>query len=127
MSLSVPTEQELREELGSPTVGDISTALLTRIISEEGSLYPSLLRASRILTRKFAQQANIQVGRYKEDFLERAKFYKELAQEVEAQMGVYGALPYVGGISTSDKSLRVSDPDRPDPSFQRDMLEDNWT
>lgn len=127
MASHSPTVDEVREELGSPSTADISDLTLQRLIDEEKTLYGAAYRAAEILARKFSFKADIALGDYREAFSDRAKRWQELAAELRRKAAVYGATPYVGGISKADKERIESDADRPEPDFRRGMWDNSYT
>jgi len=127
MAFATPSVDNVREELGSPSTDDLSDETIQRLIDEEGTLFGAAFRGAEILARKYAFKADLAVGDYREDFSAIAKRWQELAAELRRKVALYGAKPYAGGISKSDKKRIESDTDRPEPDFRRGMWDNNYT
>lgn len=127
MAFDNPSVDDVREELGSPSEDDISNATLQRLIDEENTLFGAAYRAAEILSRKYAFKADLAVGDYRESFSDIARRWQEQAAELRRKAALYGAKPYAGGISESDKKQIESDTDRPEPDFRRGMWDNSWT
>lgn len=122
MSNTMPTVDEVREELGSPSTQDISDLTLQRLIEEEKTLYGAAYRAAEILARRYAFKTDLAVGDYRESFSDVAKRWQELAEALRHRAVMAStSKPYAGGISVDDKKAQAIDPDRPKPFFWRDM------
>lgn len=111
----------VREELGSPSIDDISDETLQRLIDEEKTLHGAAYRGAEILARKYAFKADLAVGDYRESFSDISKRWQDLAEGFRRKAVVAGGRPYAGGISLSDKRDQAKDPDRPKPDFWRGM------
>jgi len=116
------TTTDIRNELGSPSVADLSSALLASIKADEGTLLGSAARAARILYRKFALKADKALGDVKITYQNRAKTWKEIAADFEYEASL-NTLPFMGGISVSDKDTREEDTDGVEGFFTRDMFD----
>ena len=116
---------DVRAELGSPSSDLLSDSLLTRIIEEETTLYGSAARAANILQRHFSLEADKKLGYISIQYSKRAELWKEIAEEMETKSGLYGATPYAGGISVSDRETIEDDPDYPEPFFDLEGFMDD--
>ena len=81
-------------------------------------------RACEAISAKFARKVDRAVGDLKLQASQRSKQYRERAEELRRQGGLFFATPYAGGISISDKEATEADTDRVKPFFFRGM-EDN--
>lgn len=116
---------DVRAELGSPSSDLLSDTLLTRIVEEETTLYGSAARAASILYRRFSLEADKKLGYISIQYSERAELWKEISEDMKEKAALYGASPYAGGISVSDKETVEDDSDYPDPFFDREMFMDD--
>lgn len=123
--LSSIKSSDVRAELGSPSSDLLSDSLLTRIIEDETTLYGSAARAANILYRHFSLEADKKLGYISIQYSNRAELWKEIAEDMEHKSAIYGATPYAGGISLSDKDTVEDDSDYPDTFFDRDMFMDD--
>lgn len=92
------------------------------------TLYPSpqvaAAQCARAIAMNFARLAKSKkVGDLSIDYGERAKFYKELADQLEASGNIAGVIPYSGGISVSDKLTVEQNTDRVKPPFKVDQFD----
>lgn len=106
----------VREELGSPSQEDISDTTLTRLISEEKTLYGAAYRAALILARKYAFQPDYARGNYRESSSQISKAWQKLADDLKVKATLAGSAPTIGGIGRRSK-----------PDFWRGMFDDNWS
>jgi len=127
MAFATPSVDDVREELGSPSTSDLPDSTIQRLIDEEKTLFGAAYRAAEILARKYAMKVDLAVGDYRESFSDIAKRWQELAAELRRKATLYGAKPYAGGISESDKKRIESDTDRLEPDFRRGMWDNNYT
>lgn len=114
--------------------GEISYAILAEtgvpaasptVIVPPG-LYSAAARCMEALARKFAMQADQEVGDLKTTWSKQAQTYAERAQELRAKaQGMHA--PYAGGLSRAEKDTFRSDPDRVQPVFTRDQFTNPWS
>jgi hypothetical protein len=93
-------------------------------LGQEANARAAAARVARAIAAKFARKADKSVGDLKISFDQQYKHYIALAEELTRDAAIYGAIPYAGGISESDKQSVEDDTDRVNPSFKR-RLHDN--
>lgn len=92
------------------------------ILADHGVLSASIRICRRVAT-KFARRADISVGDYSERFNQRAREYRQLAKDLEAEKKMAGATAIVGGTSKADKDEQKDDSDRVKPRFHRGQFD----
>ncbi len=91
------------------------------------SVYLAAAECCRQLSAGFARQVDIVQGELKTNHSQKSKRYAELAVDMQSRgMARGGVMPYVGGISVTDKNAVAADPDRVAPAFNIGM-DDNLT
>lgn len=89
----------------------------------------NLLRAAArcmlSLARKFAAQADSEIGSLKLNYSKMADQYAKRAQELFAKAAGLN-VPYAGGMSISEKEGFAQDSDAVQPAFTRDQFDNPW-
>lgn len=84
-------------------------------------LYSAAARCMETLARKFAMQADTEIGDLTTTYKDMAKTYAARAGELRVKaQGMHA--PYSGGQSRSEKQSFRSDSDRVQPTFHRDQF-----
>lgn len=104
---------EIRDELGSPTEEEISDSTLARLLEEEKTLHGAAYRAAEILARKYAGEADVSVGNYRESLSQVSKRWQELAEVLKRKAAMHGR-PY-------------AQPAQPKPDFWKGMWDNRYT
>lgn len=90
-----------------------------------------LIRAAyfccRILVAKFSRKVSMSVGGASATLDAKARGYRDLAEDLLAQIGGAGAIsttvaPYAGGLSLAEKTTGAADTDLVQPLFRRDAF-----
>ena len=114
-------------------IGDVlqnDQQLLDPEISFAISLYSNIYLAGaeccRQIAAQFARKVDIVQGEMQTNYSNQAKAYTAKANELQAiGMGRgAGAMPFVGGISVTEKTAQVLNPDRVTPQFNIGMFDD---
>jgi hypothetical protein len=88
------------------------------------SIFGAAAECCRTLAAQFSAAVNEQAGDTKIQYSDMAKNFFLRATEFDMRSAM-GALPYVGGISVSDKDNQEDDPDRVNPQFAIGMFDSN--
>lgn len=90
-------------------------------ISQEATMWGAAARCAEIISRNYLQQADRRMGlRLFILYSKMAEQYSTMAKALRAK-AVAMNLPYVGGISVTDKSIDQSNTDAVQPAFSRGM------
>lgn len=117
------TLEIVREELGNPPVDVLADDTIVRIIDQEDEhFYNVMSRCSRIISRYFALQAGKTLGPLSIDYQERAKTWKNIAEEYDKKAHLL-AEPIVGALSESHKQKLRDDTDATQPAFRRGQFD----
>lgn len=95
------------------------------LASMNGDVVSAAALAAEAIAARYSRQVNKAVGPVRVDYGARAKAYLDLADRLWARVGgrpTILAVPYVGGISISEKERIESNADRVPPAFTRDVL-----
>ena len=93
------------------------------LLISEGSVDDAAILAAETLAAKYSRLVDEQVGAVRISYSQRSKRYSEIANTIKSRVAGQGAAPYCGGISKSDKQVDECDTDRVEPSFTRDLHE----
>lgn len=75
-------------------------------------------QVARALSAQFSQKVSKRVADLSINYSDKARQYLDLADELERQGSIGGAVPYSGGISHSDKRAVADNHDRVRPPFR---------
>jgi len=126
-----PANSELdavRLLLGDTDINDqqLSDEELNYFISATSDVYSAAALASRSLASKYARLVESrEVGDLKLEFGARYQRYLDLADQLEMQVAVFGASPFLGGNSVSDKETEYSDESKVQPYFARNQFDED--
>ena len=96
---------------------------VTFLLSEEGdNVYRAASRAARMCAAIFARKVTQNVGDLQVAYSDRRESYEKVADDLARRANLYGAEPYAGGISRTDKQINENDTDRVDPLFKREQF-----
>jgi len=113
----------VREELGNPPVDVLAEDTIVRIIEQEDEhFYNVMSRCSRIISRYFALQADKTLGPLSIDYQERAKTWKNIAEEYDKKAHLL-AQPIVGALSETQKQKLRDDTDATQPAFRKGQFD----
>lgn len=111
-------------------VGDVLTndqqlqdAEINYAISTYANYFLAAAECARWISAQYSRKVDVVQGELKTNYSNQAKAYNERAIDLE-QRGMAragGAMPYAGGISVTDKSDQLADPDRVTPQFNIGM------
>ena len=90
-------------------------------IAQEANNRMAAVRVARAIAAKFSRDVDKAVGDLKISLSQRYKQYVALISTLESEAAIYGAVPFAGGISVSQKDTLEDDSDRVQPSFKRGM------
>ena len=91
------------------------------LIKLHGSTLSAAAAACEAIAAKLARQADQKTGKIATWLSKRVDKYLEVAESLKKQAQIISAIPYVGGISVSDKEDRDAETDRVQPAFVVDM------
>lgn len=107
---SAPTDEQLADE----EIADLVTT--------EGSFLPAAAAAARALAAKILRKATEkQIGNLRLVYQARYQALLDIAKQLDTAVSS-GAMPYVGGVSISDRQTIESNTDRVAPGFTTGML-----
>lgn len=109
----VDMAQRVREELGSPSVDDLSDATIERLVDEEKSLFGAASRGAEILARRYAFRADVAIGDYRESFSNVSQRWIELAKELKVKAAAYASARAIVGSASPTADAK--------PDFWRGM------
>jgi hypothetical protein len=92
-----------------------------QFIGMRGSLAGACAIAARVMGTRFATLVDQSASGVSIKYSQAAKQWAAMAYALEADASIT-ALVFAGGISIADKIARVTDTDRADPFFYRDMM-----
>lgn len=104
---------------------------ITFSLTQRSSIYGAAADACRYIASQYSRKADVIVqspggGALKTNYSQQAKSYLAMAAQFEnISVSRGGALPYVGGISVTDKANNEADTDRVSPQYNIGM-EDNY-
>lgn len=100
---------------------------IAHFLTMRGTVYGAAAEACRALASQYSRSADRQAGDTRIKYSDMAKAYALRVSEFEAKAATSGGsgMPYVGGISISDKDANVGDSDRVDPRFAYGMFDSN--
>jgi len=93
------------------------------LLAQKGSVLAASAQACRDIAARFARKYDQSVGGVKYSYKQRFENYTKLADELQKKSNKLGGVPYVGGISRSEKKAVESDTDRVKPAFTRDLFD----
>lgn len=97
------------------------------LASLRGSVYGAAAECCRSLAAKFSRSVDQTAGTSKISWSQLSKAYAAKAIQFETTAAMTGAaIPYMGGISISDKQLQDMNSDRVQPQFTLGM-DDNYS
>lgn len=73
------------------------------------------------LAAKYARLTSQGIGDASINYAQRQQHYSALATRLRADEALRGAVPYLGGMSVSDKETSENDEDRVRPAFRRGL------
>ncbi len=79
------------------------------------------VRVARAIAAKFSRLADKKVGDLSLSYSQKATQYFALADELESDANIFGAAPFAGGISVTNKDTVEDDDDRVKPTFRKGM------
>lgn len=89
------------------------------------------LRACEMIIAKFSRMADQSVGSVSMSYSQKSKAYRDLMNDLRLRIGIEGARPYAGGISTFDKQTNNQNSDLSEPIFTKHQFENKqvapWT
>lgn len=112
---------EVRFLIGDTDTTDqlLQDAEINYLLTTEGSVLGAAYRSALAIVAKLSREFDQAVGSVKYNLSQRVKQYNDLVLSLKAQLGISGSIPFVGGISISDKESRREDTDRVQPKFTR--------
>ena len=90
-------------------------------LTQAGGIYSAAALIASTIAAKFARMVDKAVGDLKISYGQRAGHYEKLTAALKRKASVFGAVPYAGGISISDKESVREDTDRVKPAFSVGM------
>lgn len=120
---SASTRDEVRFLVGDTDTADqlAQDEEIAYAVAQEANARAAAARVARAIAAKFARKADKSVGDLRISYKQQYDNYIALADELTRDAAIYGAMPYAGGISESDKDSVEDDSDRVNPSFKRGM------
>jgi len=91
------------------------------LLSTEGGTIQAAVAAAQAIAAKLSRQADKTVGRLQVSLSQKAKAYLELADRLHQKAGNL-AVPFVGGLTVSDKMINENDVNKVQPAFKRGMM-----
>lgn len=96
------------------------------LLTTSTNIYDVAARALDIIAFRFSRQADRQIGEFSESLSKRAEAYRAAAEELREQYGAGDAavpaiVPYVGGLTYSDKRTDETNTDLVRPAIRRGM------
>lgn len=97
------------------------------LATQEGNFWGAAARCCEVIHRSFVQKADTALGRaLSVKYTVAAKQYGEMAAKLR-QKALGARVPWVGGMSVTDKQLYQGNADLIQPAFARDMMTNPWT
>jgi hypothetical protein len=94
------------------------------LVSQTSSLDDAAYNACVSIVAKFSRLADKTVGKVKIMYSQRAKQYKELADQLWLNAGIV-VMPYAGGVDAVDEQNMNSDNSRVQPSFKKEAFDNH--
>lgn len=96
-------------------------------IDNERNYWAAAARCAEMIGRLFMRKVDVRLGRTMQlSYSKTAEAYFKMASLLRGKaMGT--VVPYVGGMSVTDKVLQASDPNIVAPLFTKTMMENPWT
>ena len=95
------------------------------LISQAGNVYSAAVEGCKRIAALYAKYANESVGQVSISHDQKSQHYYKLAETLKRDYVNTLAIPYAGGISTSDKETYEEDDDRVKPAFTRKLMEED--
>ena len=108
-----------------PLLSDEEIAFLLLGTNPVDTPTQAAIQALRILSTKFAREADVTVGEISKSFSQISKAFAERADALEEQLALQYAIPYFGGTSRSAKQALDADGDGVGPMFRIGQF-DSW-
>jgi hypothetical protein len=100
---------------------------IAQAITVETNFWGATARCSEIISRQFLRKADVKLGRAMQlTYTKMAEQYLQMAVKLR-QKALGSVVPWVGGMSVSDKVLYLSDPNIVAALFQKTGGENPWT
>lgn len=111
---------DVRSMIGDTLQGDqqLTDQVIFKVLKDFSNNYMAAAECARRISALYARQVDVVQGELKTNYSMRAKSYRTLASDLQAQgLARGGATGYMGGISISDKQTSAADSDRVSPQF----------
>lgn len=93
----------------------------------ETNFWGAAARCAEVVARGFLRKADVKLGRAMQiTYSKMAEQYFAMAKTLRAK-ALGSQVPWVGGMSVTDKLLYLQDPDIVGALFQKTMMENPWT
>lgn len=102
---------------------DITDEEIAFVLTLEANPQSAAAQVCRALAAKFAKAVDKKVGDLSISYSDRQAHYLALADQLDAQGGLTGLMPYAGGISLSDVAAVEANTDRPTPAFRQGQFD----
>ncbi|KKK55652.1 hypothetical protein LCGC14_3072400 [marine sediment metagenome] len=115
--------EAVRFEIGDTDSTDqlMQDAEIEYTIDEEETIFGAAARCCETLSRKFAREADRQLGTLSVALSDKSTAFKELAEIIRAKEVGSGKV-YTGGISKAEKDVDIADTDLVQPTFVKGSM-----
>lgn len=96
-------------------------------IDQWGCPKTAAIESALALAARASRMVDESVGQVRVSFSQRAQKYYDLADRLRERQNIVSGRAIVGGVSKADKKVLESDQDRVEPSFRKDLHDNNRT